>query len=213
MASVSKNASLFEAYYSGGTPRWVNAEDQAFKYLAVGVEGNPYDGNWVVQVTFPSLGIGSGSITDAKLYLKTDTIYADKSRTFRIKASNTNHENTTTIPSGYATDTPANLASNTVFHFNVTAAMQNLADPNSAFYINVIQSTPGYVSDEQAYIQAISRYQIYLEVTYAIGSDTVGRYNGSTFENCEVYRYNGSTWELQDVFRYDGAQFVECSTT
>lgn len=96
------------------------------------------------------------------------------------------------------------------------------ASPESYTYLYIYKPGGGIALTDvifgatynDAYFGSVNAPYITIEYTVPVpNNDTVGRYNGSTFENCEAYRYNGSTWELQDVFRYDGTQFVECSTT
>lgn len=171
--------------------------------------GNGPSGYRCGRITIPSLGIGGGTLTSAVLRLKTHAFYNYSPYTFRIAVSASSSAYTTDITASYITIPSASYSQNTEYSFDITSLLGSI-NLTSTFYVYLIIATP---DGSDITFKYLSDFQAYLAVNYTPSDSTVGRYNGSTFENCEVYRFNGSTWEQCDVFRYDGTQFVECSTT
>ena len=168
----------------------------------------------VCMLSFDALP-ANAVITGATLKLKNARYSGSATHTVKLRISSTYQAYSTSEPSGYQSVSLPFITTLTERTIDITAQMQNYATAGSACYLYVYESYPSSSDYNNDFMQGIVDSTPYIDITYTVPatSDTVGRYNGSTFENCEAYRYNGSTWELCDVFRYDGAQFVECSTT
>ena len=208
MATKNVNASQFASWLIGSGWEETSSEGAVWVWSRTGQGSTGYR---VGRIAIPSLALSGAPLTSASIHVKTGNFYNYSPYTFRIAVSSNASAFTTDITSGYITTTSASYAENTEYSFPITSLLGSI-DLSATFYIFIIISLPDASDITFKYL---SDYQAYLEVGYTPldNADTVGRYNGSTFENCEVYRYNGSTWEQCDVFRYDGTQFVECSTT
>lgn len=207
MATKNVNASQFASWLIGSGWEETSSEGAVWVWSRA---GNGSTGYRVGRIAIPSLALSGAPLTSASIHVKTRNFYNYSPYTFRIAVSSNASAFTTDITSGYITTTSASYAENTEYSFPITSLLGSI-DLSATFYIFIVISLPD-ASDIT--FQRLADYTTYLEVGYTPASgDTVGRYNGSTFENCEVYRYNGTTFVQCDIFRYDGTQFVECSTT
>ena len=168
----------------------------------------------VCMLSFDALPDGA-VISSATLVLKSVRFNGSATHNVRLRISDTYEAYSTTAPSEYQSASIPFTTTLTDRSIDITAQMQDYATAGAACYLYAYETSPSSGDYNNDYMQGIVDSTPYIDITYTVPatSDTVGRWNGSAWENCEVYRYNGSTWELCDVFRYDGTQFVECSTT
>lgn len=210
MASKNLNATQF-ASWNISFGEWVETSSEGGVWVWSRVSPNPLSGYRVGRVALPGANIGSGILKSAKLYIKTADFYTGYNPlSFRFAASNALEAYKTDITASYMTTASASYAQNTVYSFDITSIIGNVGNINSPFYIFLIVNTP---DNSDIVFQRLSSYQAYLQLEYEETGDTVGRYNGSVFQNCEVFCHNGTQFIQCDVYRYDGSQFIRCSTT
>ena len=164
------------------------------------------------RVTVPSLNIGSATINSILLYLKTGTdfVYSGTSLRFRLAVSSSGSAHTTDITSSYITTGWITYYNNTVYGFDITSIIGNIANVNATFYVYLILDTGNdhHEIEFQRWSENYSEYQPYLAIDYTVTNSTIGLYNGSSFTNriikkrvsgawvqCDCYKYNGTTWE------------------
>ena len=166
----------------------------------------------VCMLSFDALP-ANAVITGATLKLKNARYSGSATHTVKLRISSSYQAYSTSEPSGYQSVSLPFTTTLTERTIDITAQMQSYATAGSACYLYVYESYPSSDDYNNDFMQGIVSGTPYIDITYTISGDTVGRYNGSTFENCEVYRYDGSAFVQMDVFRYDGSTFVEMSTT
>lgn len=165
----------------------------------------------IQEYTFQPIPEGA-AITAATLHMKFVRYTGYSTPIVRMRISNADVAYTTSAPSGYQEESIYCNTTLTEHSIDITAQVQNYGVAGSTLYLYVYLPYDVYGIPGTDYTQAIALSTPTIEITYA-DADTVGRYNGSAFENCEVYRYNGSTFERCEAYRYDGTEFVQCSTT
>lgn len=177
---------------------------------------------WIPQVTGFTPGIQMYSfgavpagavISSATLKIKTHQYAGSSTSNCRLRISSTYEAYTTTAPIGYQQTSVSFSPTLTERTIDITSQMQSYATAGASVYLYFYEPSSEFIGAATQDTQGIAGSTPVIEITYTLGGDTVGRYNGSTFENCEVFRYNGTTFVQCDIFRYDGTQFVECSTT
>jgi hypothetical protein len=210
MASKNVLADAIESWYDGTLWRDSSSEGSVWTWDNSYTSSGGYK---VARVSFPSMAIGSGTITAATLFLKTATCnypYDGASMNMRVAASNTADAYSENINSGYTSATKT-FSSDTEISFNVLSIIPDISDVNADFYLFCILDTGDSSAETefQRWSGSYSEYQPVLAIEYtpAAGS-TIGLYNGSTFTDriikkrvagawvdCDCYKYNGSSWE------------------
>lgn len=152
-------------------------------------------------------------ITSATLKIKIARYSGSATHTVKLRIASAYQAFSTSEPSGYQSESIPFTATLTERTIDITAQMQSYALPGNACYLYVYESTPSLADYNNDYMQGIAASTPYIDIEYALGGDTVGRYNGSSFEHCDVFRHNGTSFVQCEVYRYDGSAWIPCSTT
>lgn len=216
MATVTLNATQFQSWYINAA-EWRDNSSNGGVWVWSRVSSNPSNGYRVGRVIFAGAGIGAATVNSATLRVKVKTPYysgypaVNTAFRLRIALATSTGLYTTDITANYLTTALATYSADVVYSFPVTSLLGNIASINSEFCAYLVIDSP---DNADVTFYNLADYQTSLVVDYTPAlSDTVGRYNGTAFENCEVQWFNGTAWELCNVFRYDSTQFVEQSTT
>lgn len=196
---------------------WDNFNGSYSGYSGLGAMGQlPEVSGWTAGIqmyTFQNVPAGA-VISAATLKFKIVRFNGTFDVGIRLRVSSTYEAYTTSAPSGYQSTTQSVTTTLTEKSLDITSQVQSYATAGSALYLYMY--APSVASGDlpaQNDTQYSSEATPYIEITYTIPADTVGRYNGSTWENCEVYRYNGSAWVACEIYRYNGSTWVQMSTT
>lgn len=179
-------------------------------YIPQYTEGTSTAG--VCMLSFGSIPVGA-VISSATLVVKSVRYSGASTHTVKLRISSSYQAFSTSEPSGYQS---ASVLFNTTLAdraVDITAQMQTYAVAGSAFYLYAYETNPSNADFNTDHFQGIAASTPYIDIEYTVGGDTVGHYNGSTFENCEAYLYDGSGFVLCEGYCYDEAEWKQCSTT
>lgn len=166
----------------------------------------------VCMLSFGSIPVGA-VISSATLVVKSVRYSGSATHTVKLRISSSYQAYSTSEPSGYQSVSVLYNTTLTDRAIDITAQMQSYATAGSACYLYAYESNPSNADFNTDYFQGIAASTPYIDIVYTVGGDTAGRFNGSTFENCDVYLYDGSGFVLCENYCYDGADWKQCSTT
>ena len=97
--------------------------------------------------------------------------------------------------------------------FSPGAVVNIIATPATGYVFTGWTTTGGTVANPAAESTTFTVPSAAATITahFTQANSTVGRWNGESFEKCEVYCYDGTSFKLCEVKRYDGEAWIPCS--